>query len=261
MKRFFTFKPLLLLTLGLAPVAAQAQVPGFLKRIQVGYTIPMEKANYIRTYPVPNPASLKIDDSFRDTTVTSVIEPSAAVGGLLGTYFRVAKLGKASTLNISVEANLNMLTWDNAESQSQTPDQKQTEVITGTTTAIGLPVGVDLKFGADAYPDKSYRWTSTFGVGANAGSIQTTLNNASNSEIAVRPYIRGEVGLLAGMCFKVRATYTFGQLQYIRTDNSAKNSQGNIYANITTLTNKSSFAVSLIVMPFAPMWDKSRWWK
>lgn len=261
MKRFSTSKLLLVLTIALVPVATQAQVPGFFKRMQLGYTIPMEKATYTRTFPVPNTASLRIDDSYRDTTIQSIISPTSSVGGLLGSYIRLAKLGKASTLNLSVEANIRMLAWDNEESEVTTPDMKKNEVITGKTTAFGVPLGFDLKFGADAYPDKSYRWCTGFGFGFNSGSVSTTLNGESNSEIFVRPYLRAEAGVLGGMCFKVRATYTFGKQQYMRSDNSQKNNQGNIYPDITLLNSKSSFDLSFIIMPFASTWESSRWWK
>ncbi len=262
--RLFSFsRLLLLLCIGIAPVMTKAQTPGVFKRLQLGYSFLSEKATFERTYPVPNPAQLKIDDTFRDTTISLEVKPTSSLGVFLGTYLRVAKLGKASTLNFSIEAQMNMLTWDNAsiDGQEATPDNNKEIIMTGNTTHIGMPLGFDVKFGGDAYPDKGYRWCSGFGVGANAGSASTSLNSASNSEIVVRPYIRLEAGLLAGMCFKVRLAYNFGGIDYIYTDNSKPNAQGNIYQNTTSLIGKPSFTTSIVIMPFASTWENSRWWK
>jgi hypothetical protein len=263
MRLFSISKPLLILGIGLVPVMANAQTPGVFKRLQIGYSFLSEKATYERTYPVPNTALLKIDDSFRDTTIAVDVKPTSSIGGFLGTYIRVAKLGKASTVNFSIEANVNMMTWDKAttDGKEPTPDDNPELLMTGSTTHIGMPLGFDIKFGSDAYPDKSYRWCAGFGVGANTGSASTTLNGESGSEILVRPYIRGEVGIFGGMCFKLRLAYNFGKVQYIHTDNSKANAQGNIYQNTTTLTGQPGFTTTLIVMPFASTWDKSRWWK
>lgn len=263
MRLFSVSTPLLILGIGLMPVVANAQVPGVFKRLQVGYSFLSEKATFERTYPVPNTALLKIDDTFRDTTISVDVKPTASLGVFLGTYLRVAKLGKASTVNFSIEANMNMLTWDKAttDGKDATPENNPELVMTGSTMHIGMPLGFDVKFGADAYPDKSYRWCAGFGVGANAGSANTTLNGASNSEILVRPYIRTEVGILGGMCFKLRLAYNFGKPQYINVDNSAANAQGNVYQNTTSLTGQPSFTTTLIIMPFASTWDNSRWWK
>lgn len=262
--RLFSFsKPLIILGIGLMPVVASAQVPGVFKRLQIGYSFLSEKATFQRTYPVPNTALLKIDDSFKDTTISVDVKPTSSMGLFLGTYVRVAKLGKASTLNFSIEAAMNMLTWDKAttDGKETTPEDNPELVMTGSTMHIGMPLGFDVKFGCDAYPDKSYRWCAGFGVGANTGSANTTLNGASNNEILMRPYIRGEVGIFGGMCFKLRLAYNFGKIQYIYTDNSKANAQGNIYQNTTSLTGNPSFTTTLVIMPFASKWDNSRWWK
>jgi hypothetical protein len=162
-----------------------------------------------------------------------------------------------------------MITWDYKDDQPKnttitspnTPNERvETQQITATTMQAGLPLGVDVKFGCDAVADKSYRYCASFGVGATPSYITSELNGLSNTEMLVRPHLRAEAGIFGGMCFKVRAQYTFGTVSYLTTVKEQPEHL-RMFNNTTNLSGTSSFNLSLIIMPFATSWDADRWWK
>lgn len=261
------------LLLSALPLLSFAQdkkgTPGFFKRLELGYTFITDKADYRLTYPVERTYPLQIDKVIYDTVISETIKSKGGFGLTLGTNAPIAKLGEASVLSLSVNFMYNMLVWDKGTSPANnavtsplaTPNEREAVQTGGSTAQIGLPLGVDAKFGCDAVTDKGYRFCASFGTGAIPMAAITTYDGDDETVMRVRPYIKGELGIYAGMCFKVRAMYAFGKYPYLNVDKTVPGTSLSAFDNNVSLTGKSSFNVSIIIMPFAGTWSDDKWYR
>jgi hypothetical protein len=262
------------LLLSALPLVGFAQdkkgTPGFFKRLELGYTFITDKADYKLTYPVERIYPLQIDKVIYDTVISRTIKSKGGFGLTLGTNAPIAKLGEASVLSISINFMYNSLVWEAQEdpannatvtSRIATPNEVTTSNKGGTTSQIGVPLGLDFKFGCDAVTDKGYRFCTSFGAGATPMAAMTTYDGDDKTVMRVRPFIKGEVGIYAGMCFKVRAMYSFGKYPYLNVDKTVPGTSLSAFDNNVTLTGRSSFNVSVIIMPFAGTWSDDKWYR
>jgi hypothetical protein len=250
------------LALPVAATRAQSAMPKFLQRFQVGYSFLNAEANYRVQYPIENTDPLRIDRYFRDTIIAQDVKNKGGYGITAGTYVPLALLGKRSTLALTIDFVYNTYKWDYTPITGNIrllPGQKG--VVTGNTTQIGAPIGIDYKFGGDARLDRSRRLCASAGFGGAALSTTTEYSGNGNSSLKVYPYIKGEVGVLAGVCLKVRAMYTFGGFRYVNDRGPAADAQTGYFNSTVSLYGKSSLAISVIMMPFSKSWEKTRWWR
>ncbi|RYE25396.1 MAG: hypothetical protein EOP51_04205 [Sphingobacteriales bacterium] len=257
----------------LMPVLAHAQpskgTPGFFKRLELGYTFVGDKANYQLKYPVERIYPLQIDRVIYDTVIKSTIKSKGGFGLTIGSNAPIAKLSEAGVLAFSFNFMYNTLVWEAQQEavsgpatsggRIATPNERESEG--GTTNQIGMQLGLDAKFGCDAITDKGYRFCASFGTGATPMAAMTTYDGDDQTVLRVRPYVRGEVGIYAGMCFKVRAMYSFGRYPYLDVDKTEPGTSLAAFDNNVTLTGKSSFTVSLLIMPFAGTWSDDKWYR
>ncbi len=235
----------LLLVLG-ASINAEARLPKGLQRYQVGYSYPISISNY------------KI--SLADTVIERTVKTKGGFGVTMGTYIPVAKFSEASQLAFSIDGLFNMLIWDmepvNDVYYSGTSGYNKEYVITGGSMQIGVPLGLDLKFGCDAALEKSKGAGFTFGAGVMPTAALTAYEGEAGAVIRAQPYLKGELAVFAGICFKLRAVYAMGKFDYI---NATGEKSGYDDGEGVTLTNKSTLTLSLILMPFSWAWDKVKY--
>src|ERR1044072_2834641 len=104
----------------------------------------------------------------------------------------------------------NLMTWKKDDNELGTFD--------GATVQMALPIGLDLKFGADALMVKDMHFCATIGAGAYPSYSLTSITDAPvtiDPVFSVAPYIKAEIGVNAGICMKVRALYAIGDLTYM----------------------------------------------
>lgn len=249
------------LTLSLATAKAQTAMPKFLQRFQVGYSFLKAEADYRVQYPIENTDPVRLDRYFRDTVIAHSVENKGGYGITTGTYIPIAEIGKRSVLALTIDFVYNSYKWDyTAITGNIRTLPGQQKVVTGNTTQIGAPIGLDYKFGGDAKLDKSRRICASGGFGGSALSTTTEYSGEGNSSIKVYPYIKGEVGVYAGMCIKFRAMYTFGSFRYVNDRGPAADAQTGYFNSTVSLYGKSSLALSVIIMPFSPSWQRTKWW-
>jgi hypothetical protein len=235
-------KTLLVSSLALVslPVVSSAKIPGLLQRFQLGYTFVMNTAELKNTTP--------------DTSYSTSFNTSAAFGVTAGTYIPLKRLGRASSLALGIDYMYNMMTW-----KSKIPGFGGEIDFSGATAQMALPIGLDFKFGADALTVKNHRFCATLGAGAFPSYAVTVLDNSAGLTIdpafSVAPYVKAEVGIFAGICMKVRAIYTIGNVTYM--DYKVTESGAN-YS--TKFSGTSNLAVSLLIMPFSFKWQNEEWW-
>lgn len=234
------------------PFVGQAKIPGILSRFQVGYSFLSNSAQYT--------SGLKVDLLKIDTTYKPVdMKTNAAWGFTVGTYFPLKRIGAASSLNLSIDYMYNLMTW-----KSEVPFGLESAnfVFDGATVQMALPIGLDLKFGADAVQTRSPRLCGTVGAGVYPSYAITSLTGAPltiDPTFGVAPYIKAELGVYAGICMKVRLLYAIGDLNYMDIRNNSSGN-GQTAEGYNKLVGKSNLAISLLIMPFSYKWQDEHWW-
>jgi hypothetical protein len=128
----------------------------------------------------------------------------------------------------------------------------------GVAVQSGMPIGLDFKFGCDAFSVKNYRWCATLGAGAYPNLNATVFPDNAGSSFGVVPYIKAEGGIRWRVCWKLRTTITFGNMDLVSKSTSIIKAVGQ--PGDFTLTQNASVTFSLIVMPFAPFWRSTGFW-
>jgi hypothetical protein len=126
-----------------------------------------------------------------------------------------------------------------------------------------MPIGIAYKSGGEVSMNKQDRSTLSFGVGiAPAMSIAKVF--AVDLKFGVRGYVAAEVGIFAGIEWKLRATYYTSNSTLINVsgdllDNVTKY---NVTGSLGTMDVKAvaggDFNVALVILPFSFKWDKVR---
>ncbi|HTN46945.1 MAG TPA: hypothetical protein VL098_11410 [Flavipsychrobacter sp.] len=240
------------------PLSSSAQFnnfPKFLKRFEIGGSYAMSSAEYR-----VKQRFLSQDYSI-DTTIKFNMNSVAGIGGMLGTYVPLSRLGQKSILALNIDLMYNALVWDKDVTVYSPTGGTVTNSLTGGTLMVGMPVGLDFKFGCDAVGRKDVRFCTTLGGGVLPSFAMTSIDDVNDiaGEFGVSPYVKAEVGMFTGICWKIRAMYSFGVIDEMSTlmDKTVKSDFGQ---SNTQLIQKSSLNLSLILMPFSFTWGTQEWW-
>jgi len=251
-----TLRVLLLMIMMGSPFAGYSQLWGVLQHLEIGGSASFSSTTYNGSERLYSETGIKTDSSLVFKTKT--INPGMSVGGFVGTYFPVAHVGKRGALAISVAAVANMISWSKI---ADTTYGAYGNGITGTTLNTALPIGLDIKWGCEARQSRNYAICYTLGAGVYPSYSMTSITDfanktETNNVFNVNPYFKAEVGILAGICIKLRAMYSLGNIQYINAMNKVDATTPGTF----TLTGKNTMTVSLVIMPFSYTWKKYGWW-
>lgn len=232
--------------------SAQAKLPGFLTRYQIGYSFVNSTAEYngmLRTYDLKH-------NYIADTPWTETVHTSAAFGITMGTYLPIKRLGKSSTLATNIDFTYDFKYWKNVAGglYSEFTDLD----ISGVSVEIGVPITLDFKFGCDATSTKNQRFCTTLGAGIYPTFAFTSFEDNAATGFGMAPVVKYEVGFFKGICMKFRVLYSFDNIQYISKSGSVFK-QDDLASNFT-LKGKSTLTVSAIFMPFSFLWERKGWW-
>ena len=217
---------------------------------EIGVSYTMATAEYKTTSKYFN----YVTNEQADSVLKETIKTKAGIGGLLGHHFRLIKMGNFSSISMSINFMYDILIWEQASSYKDGYNNTASAYETATVR-MGLPIGIDYKLGCDAVGDRSKRLTGSFGAGVFPEMLLTSYLDQGKSSFKVQPYIKGEVGIFLGICMKLRGTYTMGKVNYV--DYSSDKGYWNTNA---ILKGKSSFTISLVLMPASLKWKKDEWW-
>lgn len=240
-----------------------ARMPKGLMRFQIGYSFPFSTATFKQH-------SLIYDDygdNNIDTTFSKDAKSKGGFGVTLGTYIPIVHLTDKSSLNLDIDFMYNLLVWDanaiNYDGYDATTNgyvYTTNYTITAATVQMGLPVGVSYKFGGESSLDRGDKLSLSIGTGVYPSLNATVFEDYAGAKFKLQPYLKAELGFFAGVNFKVRALYAFGKLEYINY-NSGYSGDTYAYDDAAALTGKSSFLLSVMVMPLSFGWSKSAWWR
>lgn len=192
--------------------------------------------------------------------------PTTSKGGLgvtLGTFYRIALIGRRAAITADINAAYNYLFWKGIGSGGFF--YERTDNVGGVTKQLAVPVGLSLKFGNDGRLEKNHRFCTTFGAGVmptfNTTHLDDTLEvkkREKHRKWGAQPYVKFEAGIFAGLCFKLRLMYAFGDIQLTEDGESwNKEKFGVLHFNSRL---KSTFTTTLVIMPFSYDWPDNGWW-
>lgn len=190
--------------------------------------------------------------TFKDSSYSRNIHTVYGYGAMFGYYWPVAKMAEKSRLAIDFAFMYNALFWESGSFGYSYSSQGGSESIGSATIQLAVPIGLDYKFGCDALYDKSQRFCASAGIGFMPSMDLTVYQSEGGFGFHSAPYIKGEVGVFGGICFKLRATYRFGSTKFIDEKDDNSNS-----TNETTLKVKSNLTLTLIFMPMSWKWNRS----
>jgi len=236
--------------------------PAAIKNIEIGYGSAKTWADYDRQVK-----AVREDGKLYDTTISMSVTSKGGFSGAFGTSLPLTRLGRASRLNLGLNFIYNTYLWDypTANSARLTDsgiryDYSGNILFSGASLNYGLAISADFKFGVDAMMDKRYRWSWTGGIGVLPSMNLTSDFGSADANFGVQPFAKTEVGLRAGIVWKLRVMYQAGTLKYL--DVKPKDSFFGIpnAEQTTRLTGKGNLSISLILMPFSWTYTRSSWY-
>jgi hypothetical protein len=236
---------------GATTVSAQYGIPRGPKCLEVGYSYCTAAADFKYESRYFNESS----SQFVDTSFTERVTSKSGFGYLGGYYWPVVKVADRSKLAIAFTYMYNAYLWD-GNSFSYSSNSRTGTTSTGSATIeMGLPLGIDYKYGCDAMFDRKDRFCASFGGGVYPSMDLTIYRDNGGFNFHMRPYVKAEMGIFAGICFKLRATYVMGNINYFEYGYD----QPGDYEN-TKFESKGTGVISLIVMPMSWKFSKDTWW-
>lgn len=238
------------LLLSAAPASAQFYgIPRGPKNLEVGYSYCSAAAEF-KYYANSFNENTGIAT---DTSFTQRLTSKSGFGAFGGYFFRVGRVGYKTRLAIDLTYMYNAYLWDGGTfAYSSNSRTGTTESVGSGTIELALPVGASFKYGSDALMDKSERLCYSFGAGVYPSMDLTVYREVGGFNFHVRPYIKAEAGIFAGICMKLRATYIMGNIDYI---SFGRDNPGDI--EHTTFTSKGTTVLSLVLMPFSWKFGRS----
>jgi hypothetical protein len=241
----------------LLPSASKAQ---WYNRMEIGYSYVTASAEF-----KGKSGFYDADLNYKgDTSVTRTIKAKAGAGYSLGLYVPLKRVGKKNMWAIDMGLVYNEFIWEGLN-QGYTTDGTYINVsgfpdLFGFTVSIGAPVSIDYKIGTDAICSKKRRFGCTFGAGVIPTYNLTALVGIDGAGVgagmSVNPFVKGEVAIFGGICWKIRGIYSFGNVPYIDlTKNDLAFTSGPF-----KVTGKLNMMLSLIIMPFAWHWKEETWY-
>lgn len=248
-----TVRTLLLAGAVLASGVASAQwypVPKGPKNMEIGYSYCTASAELKYSASNFNEAT----GIAKDTSFTERITSQSGFGGMIGYFWPVSRLGAKSRLAVGFDYMYNAYLWE-GNSFEYTASSRTGTTSTGSgTIEMALPVGADYKYGCDALADKSEKLCMSFGAGLYPSMNLTVYRDVGSFNFHLRPYVRAEFGVFAGICMKLRATYAFGNINYFEY---GYDNPGDV--EHTVFRSTGSTVISLIFMPFSWKYGRSEW--
>jgi hypothetical protein len=244
-----------------ASVARSNELFRPLQRIELGYGFyNMNTANFQFDYNKTD-----VNNQLIDTYYVATMKPTAAMSASFGLHFPIAMLRNRGVVAIATTFAYNKMDYETDKFYLTTSNYLTYKF---ATTQMAARLGVDLMVGNHGVLDKSKPTCYTIGLGlaptqfnmtpSIIGTDGKTTTGDAVSKMKMQPYIKAEIGFMAGLCFKLRATYSFGRADLMRvTTPSAVPAS---YPLATTFQMRSNLELSFIIMPLSPAWRKSRWY-
>lgn len=191
----------------------------------------------------------------RDTIATSSAK-GTGIGVAYNFFIPVAQAGGANLLavDIGIHASFGFVNGEKTTITvaSQYATSTNTYSNQGMTFVFGVPVGLQLISGGEAICDRSKKMSFTVGAGFFPMLNMGVIDNFGGVALKVPPYIKAEIGIFAGINWKLRATYLF------KSPNSFRGIGENILTGQTDeirFNPNDQLILGIAVQPFSWTWE------
>jgi hypothetical protein len=257
------FRRLAILILVMSPLVSSARFPGFFSHLEIGYSYPMATAKFSGYNPVYNYSGTgDFGIAIRDTFVSRSVSSKFAYGAYIGSSIKLKRTGIKTSLAMHIDVMANAYVWEDlykAFSATGTEYEIPDNVI-AIGYQFGVPMSIDYKFGAGALGSLNPRFTGGFGAGVMPAAYfmvaESNGNVGGGMTFTATPFVKGEFGVVAGICMKFRALVAFGAVPWIDNNKSflAASTGG------FKVTGQTTAVFSFVIMPFSWAWRKEGWW-
>jgi hypothetical protein len=217
----------------------------------------LPQARYDGVIPVYNGNTFKGDSTMRRT-----IDGAMGYGASIGLSIPIKATGHISCWAAHVELMGNFYSWQDLNQKMGVDGtfSSSSTALTATTIQIGLPLGVEWKAGCDAILSQRLNFGTSLGAGFIPQVNMTSLDNVSNIDsrlaFGFRPYLKAEGAVFIGMCVKLRAMYSAGDIMLIDANKAIPTMTDGPFR----VMSNGAFMLSLIIMPFSGHWGEYSWW-
>ncbi|NDC41839.1 MAG: hypothetical protein EBZ77_09860, partial [Chitinophagia bacterium] len=199
-----------------------------------------------------------------DSTLKRDIVSEPGFGVLVGVNVPVARLGHVSVLALSIDIAYNQYAWKELNKSYNLDGTFKTlpNKLDAKTTQVAAPIGLDYKYGCDAINSKRMRLGATLGIGAIPHFNVTKMDSVSKlfgpqQSLGFNPYAKAELSFYFGLCIKLRAMYTVGNVELMNLGTTPVEPYTH---GPFKLTNTSNTVLSVILMPFSYKWRERGWY-
>lgn len=233
----------------------QSRLPRSLQKFQIGLSSFAASGTYQGYF------RSVVDNQYKSIYYDGPTVSKGGLGVTLGTFSRIARIGKRTAVTWDLDFMYNFAYWKGIGSGFYKEREWNNG---GVTSQMALPTGLSLRFGADGRLEKNHRFCFNFGGGVmpmfNTTKMEDTVDHPEKQRrFGFAPYMRFEAGIFAGICWKVRVNYAFGNYKLLE-DYRNWHKDNPFGVESFNLKGSSALTVSLILMPFSYDWPDNGWW-
>lgn len=204
--------------------------------------------DYAETLPIGHDNREVLYEEYFETKLNSL-----NLGGHIGTRVPLFTFAPNSIIALSVEAGY-IVNQFRAKEYTFYGNQKMF-IETFNVGVLYAPIGIEMKFGADAMLDKSLKTGYTIGGGISPFVVQYFHKEHPFTSTYYRPFIKGEVAFGNNMFYKIRLMAFFNNVDYMNTygEGLYRRSPGQ-EMNLKYIESGSSIMISFIRLLGSKNW-------
>ncbi len=231
----------------------------FFDRLEIGYNYVSVGGTYNGVSQVVDGAGKFAGDKTNKRTITVT-----GFGVDIGSTIPLKRMGHTKMLGLSIHLVANEFVWGSLN-QVYTLSGNFVDAansMNGLTEQIAVPIGLDYKMGTDAILTKRLHFGASFGLGVYPSLNATVmvdpenLNGGGGIGFGVNPYAKAEIALFGGLCFKLRAMFSYGNVPYIDQNKSLLALTDGWFK----VSGTSNLMLSFIIMPMSWHWKETGWY-
>jgi hypothetical protein len=185
-----------------------------------------------------------------DTSFMMTKQSSGSWGLSSGIFFKLGQTGKTSILAMEIGFGMNLYKWDLGTIKYSSYDAIKDETF---SLHINLPISVQLKTGGEAMLDPKHKFLFSMGAGFDPCVVGTKVV-IDEVNLKIRSFLMTEIGVHAGIAFKLRAYYYPSDLALInKTVEEVPNSLSPGKFSMQAY-GSNNFVLALLFMPYSNHW-------
>lgn len=170
-----------------------------------------------------------------------------------GMYYRVGELSENSEIAFNLFIAFNVFNFDPGNINTS-PNYNYDYSI--QSFQVGVPLTLDYKYGGEAIFDKTEKVSFTFGAGLSPMMNATGIGPMSNIKFNIRPYVHAELGIFAGIEWRLHFAYYGGQSKLADLNEGSAFMDQLPEGSRIQMNSSSMYVVGLGIMPFSFDWKK-----